>query len=269
MTVNKNRSKRIMMKGSRSINSSEKNRIDIINEKVYHYSDEEKKIIGLNINEIPEIARIHCGNEFNLNIVNSYRRVQVGYSFRRVASSKIGISDRSSIMKRKQEKKKNNLNERIMARTSTIEPLRTNAFIKMPLTYGDDVPHRIITPEMSIKTETPLTPESIKRQRNFVVLDLKSQEKIILTGKILKINKNDVIIDCVINNKMKIYEKRRFDIEPFRNIFKLEKDENVRIEIYTLPGYKVFKFSKDIERKEELDKRPNLFNDLRSSKIFD
>jgi hypothetical protein len=61
-------------------------------------------------------------------------------------------------------------------------------------------------------------------------------------GNVLEIEEEEVLINCLINEDPKVFEVRRFDLQPFRNYMQLYPGQFLRIKITTKPGSRVIEF---------------------------
>lgn len=61
-------------------------------------------------------------------------------------------------------------------------------------------------------------------------------------GKVLEVEENEVLINCLINEEPKVFEIRRFDLQPFKNYMELQPGQFLRIRITTKPGSRVIDF---------------------------
>ena len=61
-------------------------------------------------------------------------------------------------------------------------------------------------------------------------------------GEILDIQDDCVIIDCLIDEKNKIFQKRRFEILPFKNFLSLENERYITIKVTTKAGSVSYEF---------------------------
>jgi hypothetical protein len=72
-----------------------------------------------------------------------------------------------------------------------------------------------------------------------------------IEGQILDIEEDCVIIDCLLDNESRTFQKRRFEILPFKNIKNLSPGSFITIRIITKPGSKLYEFynnnSKELE----------------------
>ncbi|RAK62417.1 hypothetical protein [Hymenobacter edaphi] len=62
-------------------------------------------------------------------------------------------------------------------------------------------------------------------------------------GQIIEIRKQSVLIDCLVDENEKKFQRRRFDLEPLDGAVTLEEGGFIFIRIITKPGSKTFEFS--------------------------
>lgn len=81
-------------------------------------------------------------------------------------------------------------------------------------------------------------------------------------GQIIEIEKNNVLINCLINVEPAVFEVRRFDIKPFQGLLTPEKGMFLTIKITNKPGSKIFDFSVESNDLSELFKKSDDFEDI-------
>ncbi|GAB3879683.1 hypothetical protein GCM10028824_43540 [Hymenobacter segetis] len=62
-------------------------------------------------------------------------------------------------------------------------------------------------------------------------------------GQIIEVKKQSVLVDCLVNEEEKKFQRRRFDLEPLEGAVTLEEGGYMFIRVITKPGSKVFEFS--------------------------
>ena len=65
-------------------------------------------------------------------------------------------------------------------------------------------------------------------------------------GKVVEIEEDAVLINCLINEEPKIFEIRRFDLQPFKKYMDLKTGAFLRIRITTKPGSRIIEFIPDV-----------------------
>jgi hypothetical protein len=98
---------------------------------------------------------------------------------------------------------------------------------------------------------------------------------LVIKGEIIDIDKNQVVIDCYLGGEGndRIFQVRRFDLDPFIDVVDLKIGNFVQIKITTTRGKRVFEFSnEESDLKELFNKLQLLLNReeeiKKSGKIF-
>jgi len=76
--------------------------------------------------------------------------------------------------------------------------------------------------------------------------DLEKNVKIISNeyyGQIIAVEKENVLINCLMHENPPVFEVRRFDLKPFKGYFEPQKGMFLRIKITNKPGSKIFDFA--------------------------
>lgn len=81
-------------------------------------------------------------------------------------------------------------------------------------------------------------------------------------GEILDIQEDCIIIDCLIDEESKIYQKRRFEIGPFKNFINLEKEIFITIKVITKAGSISYEFLNNPSDENEKFSKDGLFDGI-------
>jgi hypothetical protein len=97
--------------------------------------------------------------------------------------------------------------------------------------------------------------------------DIKTELKKVETvqefiGRIIDIEENSVLINCIILDDPEVFEVRRFDLLPFENYISLALGTIIKIKVTTKPGSRIFEFITDDAAKSKLFIKPDDFDDL-------
>ena len=94
---------------------------------------------------------------------------------------------------------------------------------------------------------------------------------LIIKGEIIDVEDEQVVIDCYLGGegKDKVFQTRRFDLDPFIDVVDLKLGNFVRIKITTTRGKRVFEFSNEkSDLKELFDKFSLIDEDMFNSSFF-
>jgi hypothetical protein len=81
-------------------------------------------------------------------------------------------------------------------------------------------------------------------------------------GEILDIQDDCVIIDCLIDEENEIFQKRRFEIEPFKNFINLKKEIYITIKVITKAGSISYEFLNNPYDEKEKFSKDGLFDGI-------
>lgn len=83
-----------------------------------------------------------------------------------------------------------------------------------------------------------------------------------IDGQILDLQDDCVIIDCLLDHDSKTFQKRRFEILPFKNIKNLNTGNFITIRIITKPGSKLYEFYNNSKNLKNLFSKEDLFDGI-------
>ena len=84
--------------------------------------------------------------------------------------------------------------------------------------------------------------ESMAKLIDEIKSDLSNYQVDEFIGEILHADEDSVIIDCLIDFNNKIYQKRRFEIAPFKDYISLEEGNIITIRVSTKPGSVLYEY---------------------------
>jgi len=88
-------------------------------------------------------------------------------------------------------------------------------------------------------------------------------------GKILEVEDDSVLINCLLNENPKIFEVRRFDLLPFTDYIQLIPGKFVHIKITTKPGSKTIEFTEENSDLAEMFIKPDNDDDYKDPETID
>lgn len=86
-------------------------------------------------------------------------------------------------------------------------------------------------------------------------------------GEIIEVREHEVIINCLLNEKNQVYQIRRFDMAPLKNI-RLATGVYLNIKITTKPGERIFEFSPEEKDLKHLFEQKDVFDKYKGSPLF-
>lgn len=114
--------------------------------------------------------------------------------------------------------------------------------------------------------------DSLLKRFDFYKTDKSEEDKNIntkeISGIIEEIHDNYVIVNCMIDPKRKITQRRKFDKAPLIGKFNFFEGEGLKIIIRTQPGKREFIYQKNEESKLEFEKPEDLFSKYRGTSLF-
>ena len=97
---------------------------------------------------------------------------------------------------------------------------------------------------------------------------VKFETEIIIHSKIVEVNSDYVILNCLIDQDKNIYQRRKFDIEPMRGTLDFYEGENVKIIIKTKSGERRYIYKKDDTNINFEFKERDVFSKYSGSSFF-
>ena len=83
-----------------------------------------------------------------------------------------------------------------------------------------------------------------------------------------EIHNKYLVLNCLVDEKNRITQRRKFDKEPFNDHFELFEGEGVKISIKTMPGRREFIYIKADVPKIMFEDPEDLFSDYKGSSLF-
>nr|NQU94467.1 hypothetical protein [Bacteroidota bacterium] len=134
-----------------------------------------------------------------------------------------------------------------------------------PFYYGSDAPtyisYDIPVDTLNRRFDFSQVEDQFKNDTSF-----KSIKKIFAI--IEEIHDRYLVLNCMIDEKKKITQKRKFDIEPFINEFDLVEGEGVEIIIRTGSGIREFLYRKSDSSKILFEEPEDLFSKYKGTSLF-
>ena len=87
-------------------------------------------------------------------------------------------------------------------------------------------------------------------------------------GIIEAIHDNYVVINCLVNQEESIIQRRKFDIEPLKDVLELYEGEGVEIIINTFAGKREFIYTASDEAKDLFEEPEDIFSQHKNSSFF-
>jgi hypothetical protein len=90
----------------------------------------------------------------------------------------------------------------------------------------------------------------------------KTEEVQEFLGRIIAVEEENVLINCILLDDPEVYEVRRFDLLPLQGHIDLVKGTVMRIKVTTKPGSRTYEFIQENPEKAKLFIKPDDFEDL-------
>lgn len=87
-------------------------------------------------------------------------------------------------------------------------------------------------------------------------------------SEILEIADHHILLNCLIDEKSKTNQIRKFDLLPFKNFDKLEIGGFIKIKTTTFTGKRIFEYIHIEEDLTHLFKQENIFESLKNTAMF-
>ena len=87
-------------------------------------------------------------------------------------------------------------------------------------------------------------------------------------GEIIEVEKDFILINCLLDEENKIFQIRRFDKTPFDGYINISVGNYISIRSTTKPGSRLFEFNNEATDLSKYFKKPNYFEGLENSKFF-
>ncbi len=99
---------------------------------------------------------------------------------------------------------------------------------------------------------------NIEKMLNELGINLKILNVQEYPAKILEVEENAVLINCLVNESPKVFEVRRFDLEPFKDYLNLEPGNFLKLKITTKPGSRTIDFENASTDLSEMFIKPDI-----------